>query len=179
MANETDTSILPGVQSYQPEKKRNPFRPGREYSDNLQARMESAFADPSSLGMSESEMEQAAAAAQQQAMASQQAAVMQMNQSALAANPFKAGALAEAARNVSDEGEAAAAKATASIRSTNDQMIEQRMKQLQAELVGLRDHRTDMYKFAFDTALSTATAVAEMAKDNAAAAGSAATGVPV
>lgn len=164
------------------DQKRNPFRPGKEYKEDLQARLEAAQADPSSLGMSDAEMSQAVGAAQQQAMAGQQAAIMQMNQAALGANPFKAGALAEAARNVSDEGESAAAQTSASVNRQNSDLIRQRQSQLQAELVGLRDHRTDMYMMAFDKAIAAATAAAAMAnagKDVAAQAATAAAGAPV
>lgn len=140
-------SDIPNI--YPEHSKRNPFKTfNKEYKSDLQNRWMSATADPTSLGMSDAEIEQAGASAATQAAAVQNAGVMQMNQAALGANPFKAGAMAEAARGLATEGEEAAASTVSQLRSQNSQLINDRMESLRNEMIGQRqfnDERGKMY----------------------------------
>lgn len=120
------------------------MRPGALYSADLAERWMQAQANPMSLGYSNAEMQAGTAAAAQNAQAAQNAEAMRLNQTALAAEPFKAGAIAEGARGLADGAEDAAAKASADLWARNQALINQRMEMLRQEMLGLRNlRRTD------------------------------------
>lgn len=129
--------------------KSSPFKPGKAYSDDLSSRWDAyqqaiQSGDLNALGIPWEQQKQLIAQAAQQAAAGQQAAVTELNRGALAGQGFQSGAFAKAAENVADQGQAAAASTAAKVAGLNQQLIDQRVGQLRAEMMGLRDHREDL-----------------------------------
>lgn len=138
----------------------NPFNNRREangpkgaYADDLVERWQMYKDDPSSLGMSDAEIEAAIAKGRQQSMSEQQANIMALNQASLAGQGFQAGGLAEAARNLTDEGAAAAGETSAQVNDLNQRLIEQRSNQLRSEVQGEMLRQEEVSKYNFDKLL--------------------------
>lgn len=136
------TYDVTGNNSFRPQ---NAFtRPGKEYKQDLEQRWLQYENDPMSLGMSQAEMDQVTARAQQQAMAGQQAAITELNRGALGGQAFQAGAMADTAQKLTDQGSEAAAKASSSVNDLNQKLIEQRISQLRADMMGQRNHNEQL-----------------------------------
>ena len=129
------------------------FNPNDEYLADLQQRWEqyqNLMSNPEALGLSEDEIAQRAALAQQQAMAAQQAALELNNRAALAGTSVQAGALAQNAKNLTDQGSAAAASATAEAERVNQQLINQRIDQLREEMLAAADKKRNVFEWGWD-----------------------------
>ena len=131
---------------------------GKLYKDDLRARIEAyqnalKTGDLDVLGVPWETQQQAIANAQRQASAQQQAVASEIARSALAGNQVQSGALQEAAQGITDQGEAALAQASSQQADLSQRLIEQRIQQLRADMLGQRSHNEDLIKNYLDAGI--------------------------
>src|SRR5688500_11737690 len=129
---------------YGAEKFGNPAQPIKTRKEMLAKDLNTLQSDPNALGMSDAEREKMIGQATRGAQAQQQQQAQQLNQAALAGQGFQAGALQDAARSSTDQGEAAAAQAAVGA----GQRHQQRVSQERSRILGERDaaaHRAQQH----------------------------------
>jgi len=119
---------------YGAEKFGNPAQPIKTRKEMLAKDLNTLQSDPNALGMSDAEREKMIGQATRGAQAQQQQQAQQLNQAALAGQGFQAGALQDAARSSTDQGEAAAAQAAVGAGQLHQQMISQERSRILGEL---------------------------------------------
>lgn len=127
--------------------KNRKLKPIKESKELLAADLDRMRNDPDSLGLTQSQQDQMIGAAQEQARATQQAQTSTLARSALAGNEMQAGALQEAARGISDQGDAAAATAAANVQQMHRQLVSQEKARILGDLAAQRERARENARF--------------------------------
>jgi hypothetical protein len=127
--------------------KNRKLKPIKESKEMLAADLDRLNNDPDSLGLTQAQQDQMIGAAQQQSRATQQAQTAELSRSALAGQDFQAGALQEAAKGIADQGDQAAAAASANVQQMHRQLVQQEKARILGDLSAQRERARENTRF--------------------------------
>jgi len=129
---------------------RNPSNPVKNWKEDLARRWDLATNNPTALGMSGAEQGQMIRNAAEAARAQQQAAVTDLNQTALAGQGFQQGAFTDAVNQTGSITSEATAKAAADVNNLNRKIIDQQIAKAYTDLAAERDRVSQNTRYWMD-----------------------------